>query len=133
MAAYGGIVLDEEGQPLAGQALSLHLKTAGRNPIATQQTDRSGRFRFAAVPADVPLSLSIESGSGPPGRSISSPPRIGSSNPGEVRENDEVRPRRLGSPAPAARPSIPLAERVEDARRNAHASGHARVGRPAWR
>src|SRR5262249_51721145 len=115
---------DEDGKPLAGQTLSLHLKTAGLEPVATQQTDRDGRFRFAAVPAEVPLRMSIG------GRESRSEYYLAGGDrlfePGEIRDKDEVRPHRRQSSAAVTRrsaPSAPLAGRIEDVCRNVRSSG----------
>jgi hypothetical protein len=43
--------------------------------------------------------------------------------PGEVRENDQVRPRRMNAHAAAERPSISLADRLENTCRNVRVSG----------
>ena len=129
MATYGGTVLDEDGKPLAGQTLNLHLKTAGPEPIAAQRTDPSGRFRFAAVPAMIPVQLSIGGREGRSEYYIAGGDRF--FDPGEIRENDEIRPHRRESPAQVARrssPPAPLTGRVENTCRNVRGSGmHALV------
>ena len=56
-AVYGGTVRDEKGHPISGQTLGLYVKTLGARPIVVGVTDSAGRFRFAAVPATVPLIL----------------------------------------------------------------------------
>ena len=129
MATYGGTVLDEDGKPLAGQTLNLHLKTAGPEPIAAQRTDPSGRFRFAAVPAMIPVQLSIGGGESRSEYYIAGGDRF--FDPGEIRENDEIRPHRRESPAQVARrsaPPTPLSGRIENTCRNVRGSGmHALV------
>ncbi len=61
-AVYSGTVLDENGQPMSGQTLELYVETLWRKPITAAVTDGAGRFRFAAVPATVPLALTIGRG-----------------------------------------------------------------------
>ena len=126
MATYSGTVRDENAQPIVGQTLSLYVKTSGPVAIATQTTNEAGGFRFAAVPANVPLALNIGNGATRPEYYLIDGDRL--FLPGEVRENDEVRPYRRNSPAPIARPSLPLAGRIENACRNVRSSGmHALV------
>ena len=130
MATYGGTVLDEDGKPLAGQTLNLHLKTAGPEPIATQQTDPSGRFRFAAVPAMIPLSVEHRR-TRDAVRSITSPAAIAISTRARSGRTTRSGPSRRQSPAQVARrssPPAPLTGRIENTCRNIRGSGmHALV------
>ena len=129
MATYGGTLLDEKGQPMAGETVKLSVKTSDGEPIATRQTDTAGRFRFEDVPAGVPLSMYIGNGVTPSGYFLADGDRL--FQPGEVRANDEVKPRLRGSRPPVARapvPTIPMAARIEDACRSIRGSGmHALV------
>jgi hypothetical protein len=123
-ARYGGIVTDEGGEPMRRQTLSLYVNGAGREAVATQKTDDTGAFRFAALPAEVWMRLSIGDGISSSAYFILENDR--QFDRGEVRENDEVRSRRsdLGAaPAPPARPRAPLAERLASLRENVHAAG----------
>jgi hypothetical protein len=110
---------------MVDQTLNLYLKTAGPETVASQQTDESGFFRFPAVPAGVPLTLGIGGGAGAgaaagrPDYFLFDADRLFA--PGELRENDDVRPERRGSPVVA--PVVPLADRVASACRNVRSSG----------
>ncbi len=129
MATYSGTLLDEKGQPMAGETVKLSVKTSDGEPIATRQTDTAGRFRFEDVPADVPLSMYIGNGVTASGYFLANGDRL--FQPGEVRANDEVKPRLRNSRPPVARapiPTIPMAARIEDACRSIRGSGmHALV------
>ncbi len=130
-AVYSGTVLDENGHPMSGQTLELYVKTLWRKPIAAGVTDSAGRFRFAAVPATVPLVLTIGRGEKDPEYFISGGDRM--FQPGELRENDVVRPSRRQSTGQVARPSRPpLAAEVATACRNVRPSG-MRPGRALGR
>jgi hypothetical protein len=120
-AVYSGTVLDEKGHSISGQNLELYVKTLWRKPLATGVTDGAGRFRFAAVPANVPLILTI-------GREEKDPEYYFEGDrmflPGELRENDVVRPSRSQSAEGVARAlPPPLAAQVATACRNAGPSG----------
>jgi Thioredoxin-like len=120
-AVYSGTVLDERGHPMSGQALELHVKRLWGKPLALGVTDSAGRFRFAAVPATVPLVLTIGRGEKDPEYFFE---RDRLFQPGEVRENDVVRPSRRQSADRVARPSRPpLAAQVATACRNVRPSG----------
>jgi Thioredoxin-like len=125
-AVYSGTVLNENGQPMGGRTLEFYVKTLWGKPIAAGQTDQGGRFRFAAVPATVPLALTMGRGEARSEYFINDDRMF---EPGEVRENDVVRTRRVQSEGPASRPAHPpLAEQVASACRNARPSGmHALV------
>ncbi len=126
-ATYSGTLLDENAQPMAGRRLSLYVKTSAEKAVTDQQTDEAGRFRFSIVPANVPLQLTIgHEGDGPPEYILFEGDRR--FTPGEVRENDRVKPRRGDSSAPIVRPTIPLAKRVESICRDVRSTGmHALV------
>lgn len=121
MATYGGTLLDDNDQPLADRTLRLSVKSSDFDATAAQQTDRLGRFRFAAVPATVPLQLSVVNSGEEAEYFLFDRDRL--FNPGEVRENDRVFPRRVQSSTTQAQPSIPLAKKVEATCRNARPSG----------
>jgi hypothetical protein len=124
MAADSGTLLDESGKPMPGQTLNVDVQDSGWDPaVASVKTDEAGRFEFAALPADVRLSFRVESGAGRPEYLI----RDGDRQfvPGEVREKDDLKARRVDpqAAAPNARPSAPLAERVANTCRNVQSSG----------
>jgi hypothetical protein len=120
-AVYSGTVLDENGHPMSGQTLELYVKTLRGEPLAAGVTDSAGRFRFAAVPATVPLVLTIGRGEQDPEYFFA---RDRMFQPAEVRENDVVRPSRSQSADRVARPSRPpLAAQVATACRNVRPSG----------
>jgi hypothetical protein len=124
MAADGGTVRDPEGRPLTGQPLGLYLNTAGLEPVATVRSDESGRFRFPAVPARVPLQLQVAERTGRPEFFVAGGDRL--FEPGEVRENDTLDVRRIQPPDAVARPaqpSVPLADRIDTACRNIRSTG----------
>jgi hypothetical protein len=129
MASDSGVLLDEKGKPMAGQTLTLDVRDSGWNPVDMQRTDAAGRFRFPAVPADVPLYLWVGDGSGRADFFVRDNDRL--FNPGEEREKDEAKVRRLGAPAAAAAaapPTVPLGERVADVCANVRVGGmHALV------
>jgi Thioredoxin-like len=121
-AVYSGTVLDENGLPMSGQTLELYVKTLWGKPLAAGVTDSAGRFQFAAAPATVPLVLTIGRGEKNPEYFIPDPDRM--FQPGELRENDVVKPRRSQSADQATRPSRrPLADEVATACRNVRPSG----------
>ncbi|SIO32579.1 hypothetical protein SAMN05444166_3800 [Singulisphaera sp. GP187] len=125
-ASYGGTLLDEQGQPLADRTLKLVVKTSPYEAVAPQRTDKAGRFRFAVVPAGVPLELTIRNEGDGAKYFLFDRDRL--FRPDEVRENDRVTPHRRDAPSPIAHPPIPLAERVEKLCRDAGPSGmHALV------
>ena len=131
-AVYSGTVLDENGQPMSGQTLEVYVETLWGKPITAGVTDSAGHFRFAAVPATVPLALTIGRGEKDPEYFISARGRL--FQPGEVRENDVVRPRRRQSGDRGSRPSHPpLSTEVATACRNARLSGMRPDRAPARR
>jgi RNA polymerase sigma factor (sigma-70 family) len=112
-ATYSGTLLDEKSQPLSGRTLQLDVETARRNAVPARRTDEAGRFRFEGVPAQVPLRLLIRNEQDGPEYDLG----LGGDRlfePGEVRENDHVRARRIGPAATVVRPSVPLAQRIEN-------------------
>lgn len=122
-ATYSGSLLDENDQPLADRTLQLYVKTADFVATAPQRTDEAGRFRFTDVPASVPLQLSIRNEDAKPEYYLFDGDRLFS--PGEIRENDRVKPRRTSrsAPAPTALPAVSLAKRVENVCRDVRPSG----------
>ncbi len=104
-ATYSGNMLDEKGQPMAGHALSLFVMDGGGEAVAVQETDKAGRFRFDAVPVNVPLSLSLGNGVTRSEYILFDHTRL--FTPGEARENDKLRPIRRGAPASRA-PNTPV-------------------------
>ena len=95
-----------------------------RSPLS--RPIEAGRFRFAGVPADVPLEMNIRNEGDGPEYYLFDRDRM--LTPGEVRENDRLRPRRGDSSAPIARPAIPLARRIETICRDVRSAGmHALV------
>ena len=57
-ATYSGTLVDDNAQPVAGRTLEMYVKTSDYKPVAAQQTDKAGRFRFTGVPSNVPLQFS---------------------------------------------------------------------------
>ena len=123
IASYGGTLLDEDENPLADRVLGISLQSASGEAIVTQRTDESGRFRFAGVPAAVPLELDIEDANAAERSEyyLSGVDRL--FEPGEVREDDRVTARRIGSDTAVAGPPNPLADRVERICGNVRGSG----------
>jgi hypothetical protein len=121
-ATYAGTLLDDEGQPAAGLELSLSPRENFTAPIITQSTDESGRFKFDAVPVQIPLGIRVR------GDATSNRSHYIASNerhftPGEVRENDEVRLRRSSKAiAKSPPPAIPLATSAANICRDAKLS-----------
>ena len=121
-ATYSGTLLDEKAQPLPGRTLQLDVQMARHDAVPACQSDGAGRFRFEGVPARVPLRLLIgNEGDGPEYDLGLSGDRL--FEPGEVRENDKVRARRLGLAASAGPPSVPLAQRIDNLCRDARLNG----------
>ena len=129
-ATYSGTLLDEKAQPLAGHTLQLDVQTARHHAVPARRTDEAGRFRFDGVPTQVPLRLLIQNEGDSPEYDLGiSGDRL--FEPGEVRENDQVRARRMGPAAAVAPPSAPLAQRttrnarllLAEARKEAKGSG----------
>jgi len=128
MAADSGTLLDDNAKPMPGQTLTVDVRDSGWEPVASVKTDASGRFEFAALPANVKVYFWIESGTGRPEYLIRDGDRL--FTPGEVREKDDLKAGRVGTraAAPVARPSAPLADRVANTCRNVRSSGmHALV------
>jgi hypothetical protein len=124
MATYSGTLRDEKGQPMPGETVKLSVKTSDGEPIVTRQTDKAGRFRFDDVPAGVPLSMYIGNGVTPSGYFLADGDRL--FQPGEIRANDEVKPRLRDSRPPVAHAPVPatsMAARIEDACRSIRGSG----------
>jgi hypothetical protein len=98
MATFSGTLIDQDGQPVAGEPLNLQLQDGGRTPVATELTDPAGRFRFTAVPSDVPLTLRVGDVESRIEFFVLDPDRKFA--PSAVRENELVKCRRLGAPKP---------------------------------
>ena len=120
-ATYSGKLLDENAQPIAGRTLEMYVKTSDGKVVAAQQTDKSGRFRFTGVPCDVPLQFDIRNEGDLPEYFLFDRDRMFS--PGEVRENDQLKPHRPNQSSSNVRSSVPLAKSVENICRNARSSG----------
>jgi RNA polymerase sigma factor (sigma-70 family) len=56
---YSGTLVNDGGQPIADRTLQIYAKTLYPTVVATQQTDKSGRFRLIGIPSKVPLQFSI--------------------------------------------------------------------------
>ncbi|APW61834.1 sigma-70 family RNA polymerase sigma factor [Paludisphaera borealis] len=117
-ATYSGTLLGVDGQPAAGQTLQMYVKGSDGKPIASQQTDEAGRFRFTVVPSNAPLQFSNRHDPGDPEDYIFDRDRM--FNPGEVRENAQLKLQRSSfssrNPRPATTPpppAIPLSKSVE--------------------
>ncbi len=93
-ATYSGTVLDENNHPMANRTLQIYVKTSNYHAVAPEKTDKNGRFRFTGVPCNVPLELNFQNDPDDPQYFLFDRDRI--FNPGEVRENDQVKPRRSG-------------------------------------
>ena len=91
-ATYGGTLLDENAQPMSGRTLQMRVKTSDGKVVAAEQTDKAGRFRFTGVPCKVPLQFDIRNEGDRPEYYLFDRDRM--FNPGEVRENDRLKPHR---------------------------------------
>jgi hypothetical protein len=98
------------------------VRTSRHEATAAQRTDASGRFRFTDVPVNVPLQLHVRNDPGDPEYFLFDRERM--LNPGEVRENERVKPRPANRSAPTAvRPPAPLARSVGSLCRDAGPAG----------
>ncbi len=79
---------------MSGRTLEMRVKGSDGKVIATQQTDKKGRFRFTGVPCKVPLQFDIRNEDGRPEYFLFDRNRM--FNPGEVRDNDQLKPSRPG-------------------------------------
>jgi hypothetical protein len=121
-ATYAGTLLDDEGQPASGLELSLSPRENFTAPIITQSTDEMGKFKFEAVPAQVPLGIRVR-GDANSDRSHYIASNERHFTPGEARENDEVRLRRTSKAiAKSPPPAIPLSTSVANICRDAKLS-----------
>ena len=91
-ATYGGTLLDENGKPMADRTLQIYVKTSLYQAVAPQQTDRQGRFRFTGLPCNVPLQLNLQNDTEVPRYFLFDRDRM--LNPGEIRENEVLKPQR---------------------------------------
>jgi hypothetical protein len=94
-AVYRGTVLDENGQPLAEHRVNLWVQNGSGEPVVSARTDTAGRFDFPAVPGDVPLLLSFQAKEGRENYALTDENALREFAPGEVREGDILKPRRL--------------------------------------
>ena len=111
-ATYSGTLVDENAQPVAGRTLEMYVKTSDDKSVAAQQTDKAGRFRFTGVPSNVPLQFSNRHESDGPECYVVNGDRM--FNPGEVRENDQLKLHRVSSSSPNVRSAVPLAEECRE-------------------
>ncbi len=120
-ATYAGALLDPDGKPASGRTVQMFVKNGDFKPIEAQPTDEAGRFRFDSAPSNVPLQFNNRREPGDPEEYVFDGDRL--FNPGEVRENAELKLQRSGASSTKARPVAPLAERVESLRRKVGPSG----------
>ncbi len=122
-ATYSGVLVDDNAQPVAGVMLEMCVKTSEyfKTPVAVQQTDKAGRFRFTGVPSKVSLRFSIRHQPDDPECYIANDDPI--FKPGEIRENDQLKLRQYDSASGTSPVVAPLATTVENACRDARAGG----------
>ena len=120
-ATYSGTLVDDNAQPVAGCTLEMYVKTSDYKPVAAQQTDKAGRFRFTGVPANVPLQFNNRYEVDGPDCYVVNGDRM--FNPDEVRENDQLKLHLRDPSSPTVRSPVPLAQSVETTCRNARSSG----------
>lgn len=110
MAIYRGTLVDGSAKPIAGRTLSARIDETGEKFSLAQPTDQAGRFEFARVPCDVPVTISLDEAIG--GSDERLPRERCLFLPGEVREGVRL-VARSNSPAPSAPIAVrPLPERV---------------------
>ncbi len=118
-AAYGGTLLDDDGQPLEGLEFYLGPAENFTQAIVSQSPDATGKFHWDAVPVGIPLTLRVRGGTPRPYYIRNSERQF---EPGEVRADDQLRARQLHR-TPEAATAVPLAQAVpivcRDARLNA--------------
>jgi hypothetical protein len=119
--SYSGTLLDDRGKPISHRGLELDVKTSRYHAAASHESDEKGRFRFTDLPANVPLQLNIQNESKGPQYFLFDRDRM--FNPGEVRENDVLSPKRVDETSSSVRPNVPPATRVDNACRNARSAG----------
>ncbi|MGD9720075.1 MAG: thioredoxin family protein [Pirellulales bacterium] len=118
-ATYSGTLLDENDKPMAGQVLKLQVDKAHDVVVASQPADEEGKFKFAAVPANVPIRLVLANDNPDEWRYFSDDERA--FLPGEVRGDGILKSRIANNdraPAAAKAPP-PLAETVARVCQNA--------------
>jgi hypothetical protein len=120
-ATYSGTLLDDNAQPVAGCTLEMYVEPSDNKPVAAQQTDKAGRFRFTGVPSHVALEIRNRPEIGGPDCYVVDGDRM--FNPDEVRENDQLKLHLRDPVSPNVRSAVPLAQRVETICRNAHSAG----------
>jgi hypothetical protein len=119
--SYSGTLLDERGKPMADRTLEIYVKTSPHQAVPPQQTDKQGRFRFTKLPCKVPLQLNIRNESDGAQYFLFDRDRM--FEPGEVRENDQLKPHRADDSSSNARSYVPLSTRVENTCKDARSSG----------
>jgi hypothetical protein len=95
-ANYSGQMLDENNKPMSGRTLEFSVRNSDRKAVVAHKTDEAGSFRFTGLPCNVPLQLQITDEPGRPFYFLADGERI--FKPGEERENDPLKPRRIGKP-----------------------------------
>ncbi len=120
-ATYSGTLLDEQGRPQADRTLRLIAESSSLDVVEPQQIDSAGRFRFAGVPVEVPVRLTIKNEDGLPQVYLFDSGKV--FQPGESRQRDQVRWEQSDDTKTAPRPPRPLAERLASACENARVSG----------
>jgi hypothetical protein len=88
-ATHSGTLVDDNAQPVAGRTVEMYATTSDFKPIAAEQTDKAGRFRFTGVPSQVPLQFRSRHEPGDPDCYIVDGDRL--FNAGEIRENDRLK------------------------------------------
>jgi hypothetical protein len=87
-AIYAGALVDDKGQAVANRVIEIHVKGSGFKPVASAQTDKEGRFRFAGVPAGMVLQFRSRYQGDDPGAYIQEGERT--FEPGEIRQGDRL-------------------------------------------
>ena len=120
-ATYSGTLVDENARPISGRMLEMRVKTSDGKVVAAQQTDKTGRFQFTGVPCKLPLQFDIRNEDDRPEYYLFDRDRM--FKPGEVRENDQLKPKRAVSSSSNRRAVVPLAKSVENICRDVRSSG----------
>jgi hypothetical protein len=125
-ATYSGTLVDDNAQPVASRTVEMYATTSDYKPVAAEQTDNAGRFRFTGVPSKVPLRFRSRHEPADPNCYIDNGDRM--FNPDEVRENDPLKLHREDPESGKPQAAVPLTTSVENVCRNARATGmHALV------
>jgi RNA polymerase sigma factor (sigma-70 family) len=120
-ATYSGTLVDDNAQPVAGCTLEMYVEPSDNKPVAAQQTDKEGRFRFTSVPSHVSLEIRNRYEIGGPDCYVVNGDRM--FNPDEVRENDPLKLHLRDPVSPNVRSAVPLTQSVETICRNARSAG----------